>query len=61
LEALRKFADFQAEQEGSIPFTRSNVFIGLARGKQGGCDEADAQGAEAGCSMAYQAEALLLA
>jgi hypothetical protein len=31
LKILRKFADFQAEYEGSIPFTRSNsYFNGLA-------------------------------
>jgi hypothetical protein len=26
LKTLQKFGDFQAEYEGSIPFTRSNVF-----------------------------------
>ena len=32
LKTLRKFADFQAEYEGSIPFTRSiSYFNGLAR------------------------------
>jgi hypothetical protein len=32
LKTLRKSGDFQAEYEGSIPFTRSNLFIDLARG-----------------------------
>ena len=29
LKTLRKFPDFQAEYEGSIPFTRLNVFCAL--------------------------------
>jgi len=28
---LRKSGDFQAEYEGSIPFTRSKVFNGLSQ------------------------------
>ena len=31
LKILRKFADFQAEYEGSIPFIRSSVFSTLTR------------------------------
>ena len=31
LKTLPKFADFQAEYEGSIPFTRFNVFSALDR------------------------------
>ena len=31
LKTLRKFSDFQAEYEGSLYFTRSNVFRALAR------------------------------
>ena len=31
LKRLRKFEDFQAEYEGSIPFTRSNDFKHLSR------------------------------
>jgi hypothetical protein len=27
LKILRKFEDFRAEYEGSIPFTRSKVFV----------------------------------
>jgi hypothetical protein len=30
LKTLRKSGDFQAEYEGSIPFTRSNFFNSLA-------------------------------
>jgi hypothetical protein len=29
IESAAEFHDFQAEYEGSIPFTRSNVFKGL--------------------------------
>ena len=32
LKTLRKFGDFQAEYEGSIPFTRSSLFKDLAIG-----------------------------
>jgi hypothetical protein len=32
LENLAKMSDFQAEYEGSIPFTRSKFFNDLARG-----------------------------
>jgi hypothetical protein len=31
-ESVSRFSDFQAEYEGSIPFTRSSLFIDLARG-----------------------------
>jgi hypothetical protein len=31
LKALRKFEDFQAEYEGSIPFTRSTIFYATLR------------------------------
>jgi hypothetical protein len=31
MKTQQKFEDFQAEYEGSIPFTRSNFFNGLAR------------------------------
>jgi len=31
LKTLRKIGDFQAEYEGSIPFTRSKIFNDLAR------------------------------
>ena len=31
MKTLRKFGDFQAEYEGSIPFIRSSYFIDLAR------------------------------
>jgi hypothetical protein len=33
LKTLQKFEDFQAEYEGSIPFTRSNVFNRLAQAR----------------------------
>jgi len=32
LKILRKSGDFQAEYEGSIPFTRSSLYKDLARG-----------------------------
>jgi hypothetical protein len=31
LARIAEFADFQAEYEGSIPFTRCNAFNGLTR------------------------------
>jgi hypothetical protein len=32
LKTLEKFGDFQAEYEGSIPFTRSSLFKDLTQG-----------------------------
>jgi hypothetical protein len=32
LENATRFTDFQAEYEGSIPFTRSSLFIDLREG-----------------------------
>jgi hypothetical protein len=34
-ESVSRFSDFQAEYEGSIPFTRSSLFKDLTRGSAG--------------------------
>lgn len=46
LENIAKFCDLQAEYEGSIPFTRSNVLKPLSPQPQSGANHASSIGSK---------------